>query len=360
MVKIKLSGVNKVRKRRKDGQFRVYYYHRATGLRLPDDPTDPEFVRRLAELNAPAPEPTGPAPDSIDGLITHYLSSQEYLSLAPKTRRDYARYLDIIRQNWGKNPVRHITREAVLNLRDAYQDTPRTANYVLSVLRLVLGFAVDRPSIYGLPVNPATRPKKLKTGDGHRPWEETEIAAFRARWPLGTVERTAFELALNTGQRGEDIIRMSRAHVSESGSIAVTQEKTTARIWIPLSIDLRAALDAWDDARRADGVTTLDTHKMLITNRLGRGFKVDNFRHIMAAAYAATPGLRCGMNNGGVTTHGLRYTAATVLAELGHDWDTIAAITGHETVQMVRKYTAKKRRARIAIDSLNSARHGDK
>jgi integrase len=57
-----------------------------------------------------------------------------------------------------------------------------------------------------------------------------------------------------------------------------------------------------------------------------------------------------------VTTHGLRYSAATILHELGQDWETIAAVTGHETVAMVRKYTEKRRRARLAIDSLNVAR----
>lgn len=57
-----------------------------------------------------------------------------------------------------------------------------------------------------------------------------------------------------------------------------------------------------------------------------------------------------------VTNHGGRYTAATRLHELGSDWETIASITGHETMQMVRKYTAKKRKARLAISRLNRSR----
>ncbi len=57
-----------------------------------------------------------------------------------------------------------------------------------------------------------------------------------------------------------------------------------------------------------------------------------------------------------VTTHGLRYTAATVLRELGCDWEDIAAITGHSTVQMVRKYTRQRRTAEVAIARLDDAR----
>lgn len=359
MISIKLRGVNKVRKRLPKGGYKVYYYHRATGLRLPDNPLSPEFIQKLTELNAPEADPERPLPGSIDALIVQYMESKDYRGLADKTRRDYARYLNIIRENWGRNPVAKITREAILNMRDAYQDTPTTANYLMSVLRLILGFAVDRPSLYGLTTNPASRPKRLRTGQGHRPWEETEIAAFRSRWRLGTVQRTAFELGLNTGQRGEDIIRMARSDLGKDGTIAIAQEKTSARVWIPQSQDLKAALEAWDAAQQETNVTTIAAHRMLITNSRGQPFKVDNFRHIMGDAYARTPGLICGLDTGGVTTHGLRYTAATILHELGHDWETIAAITGHETVQMVRKYTDKKRRARFAIDSLNKARRGD-
>ena len=58
--------------------------------------------------------------------------------------------------------------------------------------------------------------------------------------------------------------------------------------------------------------------------------------------------------------HGLRYTAAAALHELGCDWETIGAITGHKTVEMVRKYTEKKRRAKLAISRLNKARSGRK
>jgi hypothetical protein len=52
----------------------------------------------------------------------------------------------------------------------------------------------------------------------------------------------------------------------------------------------------------------------------------------------------------------LRYSAATILHELGPDWETIAAVTGHETVAMARKYTEKRRRARLTISRLNLAR----
>ena len=84
--------------------------------------------------------------------------------------------------------------------------------------------------------------------------------------------------------------------------------------------------------------------------KFGGSFKIDHFRHTMRRAYR-----EAGLPDD-CTTHGLRYTAATVLKELGCDCETIGAITGHSTAEMVRKYTEKKRRARFAISRLDEAR----
>ena len=79
----------------------------------------------------------------------------------------------------------NLDREFVIALRDELADKPRTTNYVVSILRLLFSYAEDRPREFLLPkgwANPARRPKRLKTGDGHRPWEEIEIEAFRRTW----------------------------------------------------------------------------------------------------------------------------------------------------------------------------------
>jgi len=97
---------------------------------------------------------------------------------------------------------------------------------------------------------------------------------------------------------------------------------------IPLSQSLRTALEAHFKKHK---------HAMLLTTTRGESFKVDHFRHTMRAAYRAA-----GLTED-CTTHGLRYTAATILHELGCEWPIVAAITGHETAEMARKYSEKKR-----------------
>ena len=209
------------------------------------------------------------------------------------------------------------------------------ANAYVRVLRLLMQFAVDRGWRTD---NPATRPKLLDTGEGYRPWEEDEIAAFRAAWPDPTRERVLFELMVNTGQRTVDIVAMQRGHIKD-GEIAVRQRKTGARVWIPLSNDLAAVLDPWLKAHIS---------MMLVpSERTGLKLTESGLRQIMERAYDDA-----GLSDECVN-HGLRYTAAVRLSELGCDWETIASITGHTTVTMVRKYLAKRRAARVAVRKLN-------
>jgi integrase len=236
----------------------------------------------------------------------------------------------------GSLPASDIQRHHVLALRDKYAATPAAANYLIRVLRLLMTFAVDRSWRRD---NPAQRPKRLKTGDGHRPWEEWELDQFRAHWPADSEERLALELLVNTGQRGVDVNAMVRTHY-RAGLISVVQKKTGARVEIRAAADLRAILDPW-----------LENHPdtlLLLPGKRGKGRGIDAFRHWFSAASAAA-----GLD--GVTTHGLRYAAATRLAELGLDWQSIADITGHQTMEMARKYSEKRRRATLAIAKLDAA-----
>ncbi|MFP5514086.1 MAG: tyrosine-type recombinase/integrase [Alphaproteobacteria bacterium] len=354
MVQVDFPGVNTVTKRLADGTRRVYYYHRASGVRLPDNPQAPEFAAAYAKLNAiPAKRAEGPGAGTFSRLIQEFKASPDFKQLSEQTRSAYARHMETIelgRKNdkgersggLGGAQVSSIERKHVLALRDRFADTPRTANYIVQVLRLLMTFAIDRGWRSD---NPAARPKLLKTGDGHRPWEEAEIAAFRKAWAEGTRERVAFELLLNTGQRAGDVAAMVRQHY-RAGTISVTQQKTSERLWIPAAQELVAVLDPW-----------LESHKhmaMLPSERTGAVLTSSAFVHLMSDAIKGA-----GLGDGN-TTHGLRYTAATMLHELGLDWEVIASVTGHQTVTMVRKYTSKKRNARLAIATLDAARAAKK
>lgn len=65
----------------------------------------------------------------------------------------------------------------------------------------------------------------------------------------------------------------------------------------------------------------------------------------------------------GLTFHGLRHTAATMLADAGCDTRDIMAITGHKTEAMAQRYTRhadQRRRATLAIAKLEAFTAGQK
>jgi integrase len=95
------------------------------------------------------------------------------------------------------------------------------------------------------------------------------------------------------------------------GDIAVSQEKTGERVWIPASRDLRAALDPWLAGHE---------HVVMSPTPAGRAPTVDHMRHLMRAAFRVA-----GLPDD-CTLHGLRYTFATRAIELGLDWQTIKSI----------------------------------
>ena len=70
----------------------------------------------------------------------------------------------------------------------------------------------------------------LKVAAGERStgfysWTEDDIAAYRARWPLGTKQRLAMELMLWTDQRKIDAIHLGRQHIRD-GKFTIRQTKT--------------------------------------------------------------------------------------------------------------------------------------
>jgi len=322
---------------------RSYTYYRRDGQRIPIKgvPGTREWLDAYYRIHESfeAPAAQGTKPGSLGALVEHFLSAPEFTKLANKTKGDYRTHLDYLKSKHGQLPVATMPRDFVLGLRDKMAKTPRKADYLVAVLKRLLNFAIDRPTTYRLTHNPAAKIKSIASTEGWAPWEEWQIAKFRAHWKPDTVERVAFEMLLNLGQRGGDTCAMVRNQYF-NGSVAVKQEKTRARVWVPASDELADVLDAWLAKHDHIAILTLDS---------GAAMKIHYFRKMMAAAFQAA-----GIE--GVVIHGLRYTAATVLHEVGCDWETIGSITGHATAQMVKKYTEKKRRAKLAIARLNRAR----
>lgn len=153
--------------------------------------------------------------------------------------------------------------------------------------------------------------KKLKGGE-HKPWPPQDLATFRTEAAPHLV--LAMELALWTGQRQGDIIRLRWDDLVD-GHVHLVQEMTGKELWIPITRPLATVL--------AGAPRTV--------NVLAQAF-ADELKRVALD---------------GRVFHGLRKTTAVMLAE--HDCTTkqIAAITG-QSDQMVEHYTKGADQRRLA------------
>lgn len=323
------------------GRQRFYYRKRGRKIALRGRPGETEFMDSYAEAAAKfatsSPSVSkAPAAGTVNALITTYYASPEWLTLRDSTRRTYRGIVERWKADHGLKRVRMLERRHVADhVTNAFQTSgPHAANRLLYMLRLIMRFAVandwrrDDPTI-------GVRPLRAPSG-GFVSWSEDDIAKFETRWAKGTRERLAFALLLYTGQRRGDMVRMGRQHIA-GDSIRVVQNKTGARLAIPLHPELKAAID-----------DTPNEHLTFLTTAKGKPFSAAGFGNWFREA----------CNGAGLadrSAHGLRKAAARRLAEAGCSVLQIAAVTGHRTLQEVARYTAaadQERLARVAVGKM--------
>jgi hypothetical protein len=64
--------------------------------------------------------------------------------------------------------------------------------------------------------------------DGFIPWTEEHIAAYEARWAIGTRQRVWLDVLLYTGLRRGDAVRVGRQHV-RAGTIKAEKSASPSR-----------------------------------------------------------------------------------------------------------------------------------
>jgi len=309
-VRVRLKGINKVRKRLADGSTVTHYYawRGKAAPRLEGEPGSPEFIASYNAAHEARPQVHA---GTLQALLNGYQASPYFAEKAARTRADYIKHIRRIEAKFGTFPIAALSdrraRGEFLRWRDVLaQSSRRQADYTIAVLALVLAWALDRGDA---PANPLERPSKTYRADRtDRIWHDSDIKAFRAAAPQHI--RLAFDLALWTGQRQGDLLRLTWGSY-DGAVIRLRQSKTGRRVLIPVAAELRTALEAAKAART--GLTILSTSR-------GTPWTSDGFR----ASWG-----KVAINLGGLTFHDLRGTAVTRLAQAGCSVPEIATITGH-------------------------------
>lgn len=323
---------------------RVWTYLRAPGkprVRLPDLPhDDPQFLAAYLAALAGAPARRDPA-GSIAAACTAYLASPRFGALRPSYRLLIRREVDAIRDQAEDAQLRHLkTRHIRDDLRPL---APHAASKRLKAWRAICRHAIEAGDLQDDPSH-GIRTPQAASSDGHEPWTAQDVAAFRARWPIGTRERAAMELLHWTGARRSDVVTLGRGMIDRDGVLRFRQGKTADWAYVPWTCplpDYAAHMEA-DRRLAVEAVeATGDRHMTWICQGRGGPRSVKAFGGFFGDACRAA-----GLTK---SAHGLRKTRAIALAESGGTPHQIGAWTGHATLSEIERYTRKADRRRAVM-----------
>lgn len=309
-MRVRLKGINSVRKRLADGTVRTYYFAWKSGPRLRGEPGTAEFIASYNEAVAcRVALPRG----TLLSVLQQYQVSEDFRALADSTRRSYIALIKRIEKHFGDFPLSALTdrrsRGIFMEWRDqiAASAGRRQADYAWAVLARVLSWSFNRGLVAA---NPCERGGRLYRSGGRAEmvWTAADEAAFLERAPAHL--HLPLLLALWTGQRQGDLLRLPWSGYNGT-HIRLQQGKNGVRVVIRVGAPLKAALDAMP--KRSP---------IILTNSDGKPWTSDGFRASWGKACKAAGVV-------GVTFHDLRGTAVTRLALAGCSEAEIGTITGH-------------------------------
>lgn len=256
------------------------------------------------------------------------------IGLADSTRKGYRIYLRLaeLPETLGALDVNVIHPSDTQIFLDQFSDRPGAQHIAKTALSAVEGWAMPRrkllyPIMTGVEIG--------KSEGGHIPWSDAQVALVgqHAKPHLARVVM----LAANTGQRGSDLVRMCPTDLEEFRGklgINVRQKKTGLQIWVPISLELEAAMAKWP---RLPGPFLRQENGAAWTGRpqMSQAWVAERDRNPALAPCrdVVIPGLEPRS----LVLHGLRATACVRLWELGCPITLISKMVGL-TIPMVERY----------------------
>lgn len=291
----------------------------------------PEFDTeyRAAIEGKPRPVKGAPVAGTLAWLVDRYRETNAWGTLAASTRRNRENLLRKVVETAGNQPISAITPKIIAAGCD--RRTPHQALHFVTALRGMFKWALRAGLVKADPTASVELPaRKIK---GFRAWSEDDVAAYEARWPIGTRQRVWLDVLLYTGLRRGDAVRLGRQHV-RNGVAQIVTEKTGTLVTLPILPVLQATLDAGPTGDLA-----------FICGERGRPLTKGNFGHEFLRA--------CRAANVSGSAHGVRKIAATRAADSGASEAQLEAIFGWSGGKMASLYTQSANRRRLSLDAMH-------
>lgn len=269
---------------------------------------------------------------TLQWLWDAYRKTDAWLALAQATRRQRENIMLHVIKGAGAEPFAAIKQDHIVAGLDRRADTPSAARNFLDTMRGLFQWAKARGHVRHDPTADV-KPPRRRRGSGFAPWTRDDVAAYQARWPLGTPQRVWLDVLLYTGLRRGDAARIGPSHV-QNGALTIATEKSGEMIVVTLPIldVLQATLDAGP----------IGTETWIVGPR-GHRFVKEAFGNTFSEAARAA-----GIEK---SAHGVRKIAATIAAENGATEAELDAIFGWTGGRMAAHYTKTASRARLGAQA---------
>ena len=197
------------------------------------------------------------------------------------------------------------------------------------------------------PSNGIKNPERTET-KGFPEWDETDVARYHAKWPLGTKERVWLDVLLHTGPSRGDAVRLGKQHIkmirhprTKQLVKALTFRTEKGGEMIEVSVPMLPTLQRTLEAGPCGDLA-------FIVGKRGRPLTKESFGNKFSEAARAA-----GVEK---SAHGVRKIAATRAAEAGCTTHELMALFGWLTVAMAERYTRSASRKVLALGASEKLR----
>lgn len=286
------------------------------------------MYRKMADLMIPteALEPTGKLQDYFDRYEREIVPT-----LAPRTQKDYHRHLKILRAEFGHRHPDNLQPKDIGRFLDVPKGKIQRAR-IVAVLSAIYSKMVGK--WYVAEKNPCSHVERPKNPPRDRYVTDDEFNAIHAIMPARA--KVAMELALLTGQRQGDILKLKWADVTDEG-VAFIQGKTGQSRLILWSDALRDTMD------RAKKLLPDLPREYVVKTRGGTRYSPEGFRAVWQRY------MNKAMKKGVIAT---RFTFHDIRAKTVSDTEDVETAqlrAGHTNKAMTLRVYSRKMRKVTAL-----------
>ena len=302
-------------------------YQWAVNVLYPRPGIDPG--ERPGKPKSERPRPMAFPDGTFGDLVKRYFTeSIEFKRMKPRGQARRRAILMGVVEKMGAKPA-IIPKENIAAGFSKRADKPEAANAYLKALKALYGWAT---SVNAVAVNPAKEIKKIRRKTtGYHTWTASELRAYTARHPRGTMAYLALTLMLLHGFRREDASIFGRQHIKD-GRIRFVTGKTESEFTAFVS---PLFLDAVEAAPKHE-------HLTFLASGWGRPFA-------SGAAFGNWFKDRCveaGLPH--CSAHGVRKGAASIARENGASDGQLDAMFTWADPDQRGTYTAGADHAKLA------------